>query len=379
MKLTVVGGGNAGSISIAHFLASNLFTEIEWIYDSTRPPVPVGESTLLSYPLIMGEAGIRNEHLLASGGRPKLGIYKENWANQATGAGFFESFSTGAAAWHISANTLQDYLLEFFSNKITITDRQINSLEDIDSDWIIDCRGFPKDYSNHELSEFINVNATYVTQCPWEHCLYDYTLTIARPYGWVFGIPLRDRLSVGYMYNSDINTLEEIKEDVKNVFERFKATPSDKTWNLNFKSYWKKENIVNNVISSGNSSFFLEPLEATSLSFIGTLNEIADEHIRGNTTLEEANNEYINEIKKIETIIMLHYSHGSAFKTDFWEYAEERGRKRIELATKYDPNWRHAVAKAKSNTNLVNSGMSYGTWEYSILQYNIKNLGFNNI
>jgi hypothetical protein len=51
--------------------------------------------------------------------------------------------------------------------------------------------------------------------------------------------------------------------------------PSDKTNHLEFQSYYKKNNFSSKVIYNGNSSFFIEPLEATSIGFSIETNMVA--------------------------------------------------------------------------------------------------------
>jgi hypothetical protein len=50
----------------------------------------------------------------------------------------------------------------------------------------------------------------------------------------------------------------------------------------------------------------------------------------GNKNFDQANQEYTEHMHQIEFIIMMHYAAGSPFKTDFWDYAQERGIKKIE-------------------------------------------------
>ena len=56
------------------------------------------------------------------------------------------------------------------------------------------------------------------------------------------GIPLQNRCSIGYMYNNKINSLEEVKEDVKNIFEEFNLQPSETTNAFSFKNYYRNTN-----------------------------------------------------------------------------------------------------------------------------------------
>ena len=99
----------------------------------------------------------------------------------------------------------------------------------------------------------IPVNNAYVTQCNWGNIRLDHSLTIARPYGWVFGIPLQNRVSIGYLFNDKFNTVEDIKEDVKYIFERFNLTPTDKTNHIKFSNYYRKENFTNKMAYAGNN------------------------------------------------------------------------------------------------------------------------------
>jgi len=137
----------------------------------------------------------------------------------------------------------------------------------------------------------------------------------------VFGIPLQNRCSIGYMYNSNISTLEEVKEDVKNIFEQFNLTPSEDTKNINFENYYRKENFGNRVAYNGNASSFLEPLEATTIGTTILNNFSIIEILYNNKDINVANSEYLEELQGVQNMIMLHYLAGSKFNTKFWEFA----------------------------------------------------------
>ena len=151
----------------------------------------------------------------------------------------------------------------------------------------------------------------------------------------MFGIPLQNRCSVGYLYNSDINTLEEVKEDIKAIFSDFGLTPSEETNSFGFKNYSKNRNFTDRLASNGNSSFFLEPLEAMSFGMANSVLENATNCIQGVMSAEQANVEYVGLIRNVERIIMMHYFAGSKYKTLFWDYARERGERCMETG-KYD-------------------------------------------
>jgi hypothetical protein len=183
------------------------------------------------------------------------------------------------------------------------------------------------------------------------------------------------------MYNSDINTKEEIAEDVKKIFEEYNLNPSETTASLKFKNYYKKNNYENNgrLIHSGNSSFFLEPLEATSIGVMDDIQRSAFDIWSGNKGAEYSNLEYLEQLGQIEFMIMMHYAAGSPFKTDFWEYAQERGIKKMEN-NKGDSKMQSIYRSIKDipTMNLARNlptYSQYGQWWPGSFIQNIKGLG----
>ena len=128
------------------------------------------------------------------------------------------------------------------------------------------------------MTEYIPVNSVYVTQCFWPEPKFDYTLTVARPYGWVWGIPLQNRCSIGF----------------------------------SFKYYYRNVNFLEKLGYNGNASFFLEPLEATSISSMIMISKLCAGYVLGvNDSLDYINNVYTLKLKHVENMINLHYLAGS--------------------------------------------------------------------
>jgi hypothetical protein len=250
---------------------------------------------------------------------------------------------------------------------------------DLDADYIVDCSGRPTNYDEFNLAESIAVNAVHVNQCYWEHPTFQHTLTIARPYGWVFGIPLTNRCSIGYLYNDKINTLDEVKEDIKYMFETYNLTPSDTTNSFSFNSYYRKQNFTTRVAYSGNASFFLEPMEATSISVMDLIHRWAfDVWKNGKSTLE-VSQKYFKYMQQIETFIAMHYLAGSPFKTKFWEVAESKAEKLFSGIHK-DLEFVDLYKKSRNLTTYAESFSvpgEYGQWwAWSFVQ-NIAGLGLH--
>ena len=332
-KYAVIGRGTVGCMSALQMKLNFPDAKVEWHYDPTIKPQAVGEGTTLSLPFTLNKyLGFSGKDFSTVDAYVKTGIFKRGWSK--TKEEFLHDFPTPSAAIHFNANKMQDYIFSRVKDHVDLFEHNITP-DDIDADYIIDCSGRPKDYSKHSQSAYIPVNAVHVNQCYWDAPKFSHTLTIARPYGWVFGIPLQNRCSVGYLYNSDINTLEEVKEDIKAIFSDFDLTPSKETNSFGFNNYSKNCNFTDRIASNGNASFFLEPLEAMSFSMANHVLNNAINYIQGIVSTQQANMEYVGLIRNVERIIMLHYFAGSKYKTPFWDYARERGERCMETG-KYD-------------------------------------------
>lgn len=345
-KLAVIGRGTAGATAIGEILQQfRNQADIEWHFDSNTKPQAVGEGSTLFFPLaLFKNINFMHHDLDKIDGTFKHGIRKINWCHG--NPDFFHEFPAPNVSYHFNAVALQNHVYEKVKDQVNIIDHS-TIYDQIDADYVIDCSGKPSDYNLFEEAKYIPVNSAYVTQCFWEYPRFLHTLTIARPWGWVFGIPLRNRCSIGYMYNDKIATLEQVKEDVKTVFEQFNLTPSDTTNELHFRNYYRKTNFTNRVAFNGNASFFLEPLEATTFTGVTYVNRWAVDIIKNPIFVRKRNEMYQYRNQSTERMIMLHYLAGSTFKTEFWDFAEENARKCLEQGLK-DPAWRRMYEASKT-------------------------------
>lgn len=365
-RMAIVGRGTAGALTAAAYSNETLDFEIDWYFDSNVKPQAVGEGANLHLPNLLKYAVNFDHYMLDQiDGSFKASIYKTGWGD---GHAFHHTFPPPNISYHFNANKMQDFLQSLVEKKshVHIYDKNVTH-DMIDADYIIDCSGKPSNYDDYHMSEHIPVNSVYVTQCYWNHIQFQYSLTLARPYGWVFGIPLQNRCSIGYLYNKDINTLDEIKEDVKHIFKEYNLEPSDTTNQFNFKNYYRKQNFTDRVSYNGNASFFLEPLEATSIGFMDEIIKwfylIHDKKL----SLDDANYNYQSHIQNIENVIMLHYAAGSKFESEFWRYAKPKGEKALErMANDY-----HFKEFLQSD---INKNTHYGSWPKHSFSQNLSNL-----
>lgn len=358
-KIAMVGRGTVGCLSVLHYLYYT-DAEIDLIYDPNIAPTPVGEGTDASIPAHLAQScNFTTADLLDIGGTLKSGIWKENFP----GEDFLHGFGGNLHGFHFDATILQKMLYKKFKDesRINLIESNVKHPEEIDADYVMMSIGFPKELDDsYHIHDVIPVNSAYITQCYWEYPRFQHTLTIARPYGWVFGIPLQKRCSIGYLFNKDINTLEEVQEDVKNIFGQFKLTPSDNTNHINFKNYSKKSPIGNRVTWNGNQAFFLEPLEATSLSTAHSLSRMSYSSWFEGRPVEQSNEDFNKFLEGILGLISLHYLGKSKFDTSFWDHANAEADK---WWTNLEQNKPHIFEEVrKFHRELYTNDRGWSTW-----------------
>ena len=367
MKLAIIGKGTAGSLALNHFSKYTNF-DIECHYDSNIIEQSVGEGSTIVIPTTL-ENTLKFDYktLRSINGTIKTGISYENWGSN----NYFHSFIPPTASIHFDSVKLQNYLQEKNKNRIKFIDNNVKDIKNIDADYIIDCSGAPKNITNdYEIAHFIPVNSVVVNQIPVEKQHINYTLCIARPFGWVFGIPLLNRISFGYLYNKNINTKDEVLNDLEICINEKEYVMTDTTKHIEFNNYYRKINFDDRIFYNGNASFFLEPMEATSLATVDLINRKIFDVINNNTTSAMENESYKIWFRQVQQVITLHYFAGSKYKTEFWDNA-------FRLSKSCMKNF-----KAKKEIiKLFNTNESignYGTWDVHSFQQNILGLNIKN-
>ena len=317
MKISILGKGLAGCYTAAHFQNYSPQDEIELIFDSKIPPVPIGQATVLDSPeflhRIFGlpELNWYNNPIKATA---KTGILYENWGTK--NDKHFHPFPFHMTGLHYDTVCFQDYVCE--KGGFKVIDKNILDYKEIDSDYIFDCRGFPTNYDNYDM--LVNpLNTALLSRSEEVKPEQRWTRAVATPNGWTFDIPLTDHTSLGYLYNSDITSDEDATENFNEMFNNPEIYKK-----MKFKNYIAKEPIIDErIILNGNKLFFLEPLESTAISVYITWIRICFGWIIEKDSNSENLTNYIkNHVRKIQNFILYHYGFGSKWSTPFWEYAK---------------------------------------------------------
>jgi len=345
-SLGVIGTGSAGILTLAHFI--NILGndwDIVSIHNPNINPIGIGESTNPSFMETM-ELGLDFsmvddlKHLDATF---KFATRYKEWKSDYVDSPLI----AGRCAIHFNTHKLRNFALSKFAKlwpeKFKVLEGNVDSLENIifgqntvkDSavkvvvdgiayqfDYIIDCRGFPKDYSDYTICNMpVNHAIVHNKMIPGD---WNYTGHRATLHGWMFEIPLQTRQSYGYLFNDTINTVEEAKDNFSKVIN----VPVEELDSIEykFKSYYCNTPANGRIYKNGNSFGFFEPMSATSLWMYNCLNLIYEKEIMATefgTPLPQAetNRLAIDRALAAQELICFFYHGGSNHDTEFWNRA----------------------------------------------------------
>lgn len=354
-KIAVIGRGTAGSLAAAgvtHALADDEY-ELHHIYDSRIPIIGVGEG---SWPSL-----VRRLHELSKlpyetiqqrlNATRKYGVAFEGWGARNQNFTHFFTPQLVSYAYHLSADLLADILqqgtrarhIDANVKDITRQDRAaLIEFEDGQSetyDLVFDARGFPKELreEQHVDISFIPTNTAIIRRCP---SLFQtkvsetmrqptYTRAVARPFGWVFVIPLTVHTSYGYIFNRHLTNLQDVEADFDEFLNTDGVTNFEQRAVLQFPNFVHRE-IYDGVIARvGNTAAFMEPLEATAIVATQMQIELVL-HMRLNRSVDMLENDaktvnkfLMNNILCYGLFVGWHYSCGSKYDTEFWRLARD--------------------------------------------------------
>lgn len=349
MKIAVLGIGTAGLTSLSHCLAH---LSDEWqvysISDPSTPILGIGESTT---PVIPGQLynGARFTLLQDSDeldATVKYGVKYVGWREK----DFFSNIVPPHHAIHFNNFRLKDFcfrrfrerwsdkFVEVYGNISQLTNNNNSATVVVDNnsisfDYVIDCRGYPEDYSDYTVSSAIPVN----------HCLvhtvnkpgtWDWTYHMAHRNGWMFGIPLKTRQGWGYLYNDTITPREDAVADIA---ERFNSKVEElQLREFSFKTYYANKFINGRILKNGNRALFFEPMEALSGSFYGLLMRSFISMLEGDITPEYLNESMTVTAQDFENFICYVYHGGSNYESEFWRITKDKCRAHLHNSNRFN-------------------------------------------
>ena len=352
MKIGVVGGGNGGLV-VALFLIRETYgqdVEIEVYYDPKIPIEKVGQGSLVNFVGLIHEIlGVDwyNNEIDATF---KSGILYEGWGKKKDK--FFNPFPMDYMAIHYSPDKLRECMI---AKKVCkFIERHVDDCNELDCDYVFDCRGTPKDFSYYNILKN-PLNSVVLGRDSYRDPDQHWTRCIATPDGWCFGIPNKGFTSYGYLYNNKYTSNEEAEVNIQRMFG---VTPTD---TLHFNNYLARKPIQNDkVILNGNRLLFIEPLEASSVETYYRWTSLVCQWIFDGRSKRSILQELVTDVEEVQNFILWHYANGSKYATMFWSAAEEMSR-----SHSYDQRFFDFItdAKSKSRLELINDDTpTYGHW-----------------
>ena len=192
---------------------------------------------------------------------------------------------------------------------------QVN-LEDqsIDSDFIFDCSGFKrliigelfkspwKSYTQH-----LKANSALTFHLPqFENKVEPYTKAICMKNGWMWQIPLQNRIGCGYVYDSDYITEQQAKTEI----EQYLGHSIQQQNNITFEAGTYEKVWINNCMAVGLSGGFTEPIEATSIFNTVTQLQATEKRMFENynqTTIDQFNYYFQKMNDEVLDFLYFHY------------------------------------------------------------------------
>ena len=353
MKVAVVGTGTAGILSISFLLAySPEPIQVYSIHNPKKPILGIGESTSTQIPGVLydsiGFTLLENAEELDA--TAKLGIKFINWREKE----FYSHIMPVCYGMHFDNHSIKEFSFrkfremynnfrEIHGNVTSIETKGTKAYVIVDGkqnsfDYVIDCGGYPDDYTDYNLDKPISLNSCLVHNT--KPVNYEYTQHIATPNGWMFGIPLQSRQSFGYLYNDTITTKVDA---IKNFKTYCKDIDNDKLKEFKFKSYSAKSYFDGKILKNGNRALFYEPLEAFMGYFYERILKLFFDYLYVNKNIHQTNNSIQEIADDIELAICFVYQGGSIYDTPFWDYAKKISYDRLNN----DSRWLHQVNEIK--------------------------------
>lgn len=220
---------------------------------------------------------------------------------------------------------------------------------EIEAEFFVDCSGFRGqlirqvyDVPFVSYADSLYCDRAVIGSWNRDRSIEPFTTSISMNNGWCWNIELQDRVTRGYVHSSGFCSEDEAIAELK------KMTPQlgDDIRTISFPSGRLERHWVNNVVAIGNSSGFVEPIEATALLVVtDQLNHVSKALLDCGSDIPDAMRDAECERVRIvwddiRDFIVMHYKFNRHVDTPFWEQC--RGDLSLGNATAFYEYYRDA-------------------------------------
>lgn len=207
----------------------------------------------------------------------------------------------------------------------------------VSGDLYVDCTGFNSalmncfdDVAFQSYSQYLPTNRAVAAKIPYKNRdaeMKPYTSCTALGYGWAWDIPLWSRRGVGYVYDDNLITPEQAKDELcahLNVFDDEIET-QDIPMRVGILNYpWYK-----NCVAIGLSAGFIEPLNSSGLFTVHEFLQVLVRNLGRETYTQWDRDSYNKTVHKMyedfACFVMLHYCLSVRDDTKFWQKVTQTG------------------------------------------------------
>jgi tryptophan halogenase len=226
---------------------------------------------------------------------------------------------------------IDDEIVEVYSDDTGITGLLTENSGLIHGDLYVDCSGFKSMLLEQTLKEpFISFEdillCNRAVAIPTEYKdkkteMHPYTKAIAMDSGWRWVIPTYTRVGNGYVYCDKFCSPEQAEQDLRSMIDEWSAPAN----HLKMKTGTHKNIALKNVYATGLAAAFVEPLEATGITFttkgIQALTELILQN--GGAYNDDSalmlSDKYNLMVREIVDFVVIHYLLSSKNDTPFWQ------------------------------------------------------------
>jgi tryptophan halogenase len=349
-RITIVGGGTAGYMTVLFLCKTFPEKQITWIYPEDNNPIGVGEAIVPGVSMFLAKLGVSSTDIINNAnGTFKLGsAFKEFSIGQSftfpfdTRTSFMKDLMDDndilsdwldrgwavANPTHFRCTDLLTYLDTIMPSLKNLTIlRKITTLEEIEGtyDFVIDSTGFGRRLLGED-KEFVSItdkipnNAAYVYRHPYVNKaeqMVPHTVFEGMDYGWVWNIPLKDEMAYGYVHDDKY----DVKEDFVKLISSKVGVDIDpnEVRKVSMRTGRNTTHITKDSMYVGLSSSFIEPLESTGLLITVRSLELLKAYLQGTVSIDEANFQINKEFDALVDFVVIHYKYSNR-DNDYWNH-----------------------------------------------------------
>ena len=252
---------------------------------------------------------------------------------------------------------------------------------ELTADLYVDCTGFRGLLINKALGEpFISFSdsllcdSAIAMQMPSDGAkegINPYTTATALTCGWVWNIPLFQRIGSGYVYSSEFSTPENAELEFRSHLGA--RAQGCKASHIKMRIGRSRNSWVRNCVAIGLSSGFVEPLESTGIFFIQHgIEELVNyfpSAERDEQAIKSYNKAIADCIDGVREFLVLHYVASTRADTPFWQATKRDIKVPSHLAERLEL-WKHRLP---TNKTINPNYHGFEAYSYSVM---LLGLGF---